>query len=171
MSPSVRSKGEHVFVSDHRPWVQRTGRPSSAKRLRPVETKHCHRHGATEFARYADGQAGRWRCKRCVAEAVTRRHQSLRRALIEEAGGACALCGYNRCIISLSFHHVDPTTKLFPMTVSSGKSLAAYREEARKCVLLWSNCHGEVESGLVASPPAGATFQPRDDHQTDGRSR
>jgi 5-methylcytosine-specific restriction endonuclease McrA len=91
---------------------------------------------------------------------VTRGHQALRRTLIEEAGGQCALCGYDRCIVSLHFHHVDPATKLFPMTVSSGKSIATYRDEARKCVLLCSNCHGEVEAGLVASPPPGATYQP-----------
>jgi hypothetical protein len=45
------------------------------------------------------------------------------------------------------------------MTMSSGKSLAAYREEASKCVLLCSNCHGEVEAGLVRGPPAGARFR------------
>jgi 5-methylcytosine-specific restriction endonuclease McrA len=78
--------------------------------------------------------------------------------LIEEAGGCCALCGYDRCTINLTFHHVDPATKLFPMTIASGKSLAAYRAEATKCVLLCSNCHGEVEARLVESPRAGASF-------------
>jgi 5-methylcytosine-specific restriction endonuclease McrA len=78
--------------------------------------------------------------------------------LIEEAGGCCALCGYHRCTINLTFHHVDPATKLFPMTIASGKSLAAYRAEATKCVLLCSNCHGEVEASLVESPRAGASF-------------
>jgi hypothetical protein len=119
-----------------------------------VETRRCARHGTTEFARY--GQA--WRCKRCVAEAVTRRHHKVRRILIEEAGGCCALCGYDRCIFTLTFHHVDPATKLFHMTMASGKSLAAYRAEAAKCVLLCANCHGEVEAGLVESPPIGARF-------------
>lgn len=38
------------------------------------------------------------------------------------------------------------------------KKLAAYREEMRKCVLLCANCHGEVEAGLVASPPAGTKY-------------
>ena len=128
--------------------------------MRPVEIKQCPRHGETEFAHYAAGQRGaRWRCKRCVAEAVTRLHQAMRRTLIEEAGGACVLCGYDRCVICLHFHHVDAATKRFPMTMSTGKSMAAYRDEARKCVLLCSNCHGEVEAGLVTSPPAGATFR------------
>jgi cytochrome c553 len=61
--------------------------------------------------------------------------------------------------VSLAFHHVDPATKLFPMTMSSGKSIAADRAEATKFVLLCSHCHGEVEAGLVASPPAGPKFR------------
>ena len=38
-------------------------------------------------------------------------------------------------------------------------SLAAYREELQKCVLVCANCHGEIEAGLLVSPPAGATFE------------
>jgi cytochrome c553 len=39
-----------------------------------------------------------------------------------------------------------------------GKSIAAYREEAKKCVLVCANCHGEIESGLIESPPPGARY-------------
>jgi hypothetical protein len=39
-----------------------------------------------------------------------------------------------------------------------GRSLEAYREEAKKCVLLCANCHGEVEFGLRPCPPVGARF-------------
>jgi cytochrome c553 len=74
-------------------------------------------------------------------------------------------------MISLSFHHVDPATKLFPMTMASGKSIAAYRDEARKCVLLCSNCHGEVEASLIASPPPGARFQGANQHEVTGDDR
>ena len=77
---------------------------------------------------------------------------------MSEAGGCCAICGYDRCEWNLHFHHVDPSAKSFSMTMGSGKSLAAYRAEAEKCVLLCANCHGEVEAGLVPSPPAGAVF-------------
>lgn len=79
--------------------------------------------------------------------------------LVAEAGGACALCGYTRCEWNLHFHHVDPSQKSFSMTMASGKAIATYRAEALKCVLLCANCHGEVEAGLVESPPAGAQFE------------
>jgi hypothetical protein len=82
----------------------------------------------------------------------------VRRILVAEAGGSCAVCGYDRCEWNLHFHHVDPTQKSFAMTMASGKGLAAYRAEASKCVLLCANCHGEVEAGIAPSPAPGATF-------------
>lgn len=57
-------------------------------------------------------------------------------------------------MISLHFHHVDPASKSFNMTMASGKSEAAYLAEAKKCVLVCANCHGEIEAGLIESPPA-----------------
>jgi cytochrome c553 len=73
--------------------------------------------------------------------------------LVEEAGGCCAVCGYDRCLVNLHFHHVNPATKSFAISVASGKSIAAYREEAKKCVLVCANCHGEIETGMIESPP------------------
>ena len=43
--------------------------------------------------------------------------------------------------------------------MSRGKALETYRQEARKCVLVCANCHGEIEAGLIDSPPAGAKFR------------
>ena len=47
---------------------------------------------------------------------------------------------------------------LRPESVASGKGLAKLRAEAKKCVLVCANCHGEIESGVIPSPPPGATF-------------
>jgi hypothetical protein len=116
----------------------------------------CPRHGLVAFHYYK--ASGRWRCKRCVGEAVTRRHRRVRAILLEEAGGRCAICGYHRCTLNLHFHHVDPAKKSFAVNAMKGKSLAAFRGEAKKCVLLCANCHGEVEAGLVRSPRAGAAY-------------
>jgi cytochrome c553 len=85
----------------------------------------------------------------------------VKRTLVTEAGGCCAVCGYDRTVINLHFHHVDPALKSFNITVAGGKSIAKYREEARKCVLVCANCHGEIEAGLIPSPPAGARYVPR----------
>jgi hypothetical protein len=93
-----------------------------------------------------------------VAEAVTRRHQKARRMLIEEAGAQCCVCGYDRTAVNLHFHHVYPGSKSFALNMGHGKSLAAYRAEAKKCVLVCANCHGEIEAGVITSPPPGSLF-------------
>ncbi len=142
------------------PLVPQKGRPPDPKRKCAVEPRRCKRHGLTEFAHYSRGPAGRaWRCKRCVGEAVTRRKQLIKRLLVEEAGGCCAVCGYDRCVVTLTFHHVDRSLKSFSMSMHTTKALAAYREELQKCVLVCANCHGEIEAGMITSPPAGATFE------------
>jgi cytochrome c553 len=84
---------------------------------------------------------------------VTRRHQKVKRILVDEAGGSCTICGYDRCMANLHFHHLEPAAKSFAMTTASGKSLAAYREEARKCILVCANCHGELEAGISTPSP------------------
>ena len=79
--------------------------------------------------------------------------------LVNEAGGRCAVCGYHRCAVNLHFHHVDPSTKKFLLSAGMGHSLATFREEAKKCVLVCANCHGEIEAGLIESPPAGTRYE------------
>jgi 5-methylcytosine-specific restriction endonuclease McrA len=140
------------------PLLRQKGRPPSPSST--GELRLCKRQGLVVFHLYSAGRSGRrWRCKRCVGEAVTRRHQKVKRILVAEAGGCCAVCGYKRSVVNLHFHHVVPADKAFAVTVASGKSLDAYRSEARKCVLVCANCHGEIESGLIPSPPAQARFQ------------
>ncbi len=77
-------------------------------------------------------------------------------------------------MFNLHFHHVDPTTNLFALSVATGKALSKLREEAKKCVLVCANCHGEIESRLIASPPAGATYAGptiEPEHTTHSRGR
>jgi hypothetical protein len=137
----------------------RNGRPPDQNRTRPVEVRWCKHHGDVEFGHYANGPGRyRWFCKSCLSEAVTRRHQKVKRLLVEEAGGACAVCGYARTVVNLHFHHVDPSTKEFAVNMGRGKSLASFRAEAAKCVLVCANCHGEIEAGLIPSPPPQAKW-------------
>jgi hypothetical protein len=75
---------------------------------------------------------------------------------VAAAGGRCVLCGYDRCSSALQFHHVDPATKSFDVNPSSGKALAKYLEEARKCVLVCATCHVEIEAGVTPCPPLSA---------------
>jgi hypothetical protein len=111
----------------------------------------CSVHGEVEFVQRGD--TGTWRCVPCRAEAVTDRRRRVKAILVEEAGGRCATCGYDRCMAALQFHHVDPKTKHFSLGRKGvARSLERARAEARKCVLLCANCHAEVEAGVLGLP-------------------
>lgn len=110
----------------------------------------CRQHGPVLFVVRGDGRS---RCERCRAEAVAERRRRVKRILVAEAGGACAACGYARCLAALQFHHVDPAAKRFSLAGRGvARALAAARAEAAKCVLLCANCHAEVEAGVVDLP-------------------
>jgi transposase len=113
-------------------------------------TLHCSRHG--DISHYLDNR-GYYRCKRCRAEAVVRRRRKVKDILVGEAGGRCQLCGYDRYSGALEFHHLYPATKSFGLSMRGlAPSIRALRIEAEKCVLLCSNCHAEVEGGIVSVP-------------------
>jgi transposase len=113
-------------------------------------TMHCPRHGETEFALNSRGY---YRCKRCRSAAVARRRRKVKAILVGEAGGACCICGYRRNMRALHFHHVEPSQKRHEINAKGvAIALEKLRVEARKCVLLCSNCHAEVEDGMASIP-------------------
>jgi transposase len=109
-------------------------------------TLKCPRHGEAEHVREPRGY---FRCRRCRQEAVVRRRRKVKEIVVAEAGGRCRLCGYARCLAALEFHHVDPAEKQFGVAqYGAARSIERVRAEVRKCVLLCSNCHAEVETGF-----------------------
>jgi hypothetical protein len=112
--------------------------------LRTV-TASCPRHGETVFV---IENSGRVRCRRCRMGAVAEWRRRTKRRLVEEAGGWCQLCGYDRCMAALEFHHLDPSQKAFALSRRGvTRAVAELRKEAAKCALLCANCHAEVEVG------------------------
>ncbi len=72
-------------------------------------------------------------------------------ALVEAFGHKCAYCGLEDNPILYDFHHLEPTTKLFGIgSTSTTHSRQAYLNEAKKCVMLCSNCHRRIENNLIS---------------------
>jgi hypothetical protein len=69
-------------------------------------------------------------------------------------GGRCELCGYDRCLRALQFHHVDPATKRFNIAGGHCRSWKSLAAEVQKCALLCATCHIEVEDGVTQLPSA-----------------
>src|ERR687887_602386 len=90
-----------VSAATVRHWLGRYGMKTSP--LRYVRTagakpnavmRECGRHGWTDFVR--SGREGHFRCGRCNREAVVARRRRVKQILVDEFGGACRLCGFNR---------------------------------------------------------------------------
>jgi hypothetical protein len=109
----------------------------------------CPDHGPTPFVLDRDGYR---RCRKCRVDAVVRRRARVRSMLIAEAGGACAICGFDGHPAALQFHHVDPGQKSFTIRNGDTRSLERMRREANKCLLLCANCHAQVEAGTADLP-------------------
>jgi transposase len=140
-------------------WMRRYGLKTRRAQLQsmPLETRPrhieraCTTHGVTTFGQTGSGR--HYRCLQCRAERVAQRRRDVKATLVGEAGGRCQVCGYERCIGALQFHHIDPREKRFHIALGGvARSLERARSEARKCVLLCANCHAEVEAGVVTIP-------------------
>jgi 5-methylcytosine-specific restriction endonuclease McrA len=125
--------------------VSRTASPADAG----PDLRMCPDHGLTPFVL---DRGGYQRCRKCRVDAVVRRRAHVRSILIAEAGGACAICGFDGHAAALQFHHVDPAEKSFTIRNGDTRSLERMRREASKCVLLCANCHAQVEAGTADVP-------------------
>jgi transposase len=124
-----------------RKWREAKATGQSSRRI------DCPKHGLTEFIK--EGR-GFYRCKRCRAERVADRRRQVERVLVREAGGCCCICGYDKYVGALEFHHLDPAEKRLAISGQGlARSLETARAEAAKCVLVCSNCHAELEAGVV----------------------
>lgn len=85
------------------------------------------------------------------SQAVVNWRTRTKKKLVDYKGGKCIMCGYDKCIDALEFHHRDPIEKDFTI---SGKSWSFERlkSEADKCDLVCSNCHKEIHYKLKYIP-------------------
>lgn len=60
----------------------------------------------------------------------------------------CEICGYNKCIEALDFHHINVDEKDFAISVmiNSQMNKTNIINEINKCMILCANCHREIHS-------------------------
>ena len=69
---------------------------------------------------------------------------------VEAFGGKCQICGYNKCVNSLTFHHIDSENKKeSPSYIIMRWSWENAKKELEKCILICSNCHGEIHYKIL----------------------
>lgn len=72
--------------------------------------------------------------------------------LVLAFGGKCCICGYNKYIGNLAFHHMEDKDSTISSMISNPSGLEKIIIEIRKCVCLCHLCHGEVHVGITKLP-------------------
>ena len=126
---------------------------------KPATEKECKRCGGTfpveSFGKAGESSSGNmtytgW-CKKCFVTRRSEIHNERVLRAVEELGKklSCIICGYDKCVSSLDFHHLDPSIKEKGIGQMRGHNFDRIKEEISKCVVLCKNCHSEVHAGIT----------------------
>lgn len=108
--------------------------------------KKCEKHGDVDHVSCVNGS---YVCKKCRVEWTTNKRKRIKINLVKCHGGKCNICGYDKCITALQFHHIEPNKKDFNIAKAGG--IIAFNkalDETKKCILVCSNCHSEIHAGI-----------------------
>ncbi len=88
-----------------------------------------------------------------LIKAVAKRRKRLKERAVDYKGGKCSLCGYDRVIDALEFHHLGEGKKDFGLSQRGlTRSWKRIKEELGKCILVCANCHREIHAGKLQPP-------------------
>ena len=146
---SQREMAEELDCSQGnvRHWLKKHGlktNRSQEKRGFPC----CCICGDTEQNNFYKSCHGSW-CKDCHNKICISKQRQRKKEAVDYKGGACEICGYDKCLGSLDFHHRDPSKKDPGWTTMKSRPLENIKSELDKCMLVCRNCHGEIHDGLV----------------------
>lgn len=80
-----------------------------------------------------------------LKKSVSKRRKEIRLKSLKYKGDKCSICGYNKCLDALEFHHIDGSNKDFGLSQRGNtRSWEKVKQELDKCILLCSNCHREL---------------------------
>lgn len=104
-------------------------------------------HSFATVRKYVIPKQKNMRVSKSEAVIIWRKRAKLK--LVEYKGGKCQICGYDKAITALHFHHLNPDEKDFSL---SGKSISfdKLKKEVDKCILVCSNCHSEIHEGIIS---------------------
>lgn len=91
------------------------------------------------------------RAKRKKITSDTRKKNRIRVKL--HFGGKCSICGYDKCLDALQFHHQDDNKESH--VANTTYSWAGCLREAQKCKLVCANCHAEIHAKERMVPTKG----------------
>ena len=85
-------------------------------------------------------------CGKCHNKYTLDLGRQRRKFLLENLGGKCVACGYDKYEAAMQCHHLDPTKKDKAFSSMRGWSEQRILDEIKDCVLLCACCHAAVHN-------------------------
>lgn len=101
----------------------------------------CSKCGEADPSRF---YARKNRCKTCHGKETLKRGHDIRKKAILHKGGKCEICGYDKNMAALEFHHTDPSKKDPKWHGSRSWKWDRLKAEIDECMLACKNCHAET---------------------------
>lgn len=103
------------------------------------------------------------KCRNLVSNAARLKRSWRKRCreyLAAAFGRKCTICGYDKTISALDYHHINSEEKDIQLShaMSQGHAWSKIIIEARKCTLVCCRCHREIHAGVTSLPENCARF-------------
>ena len=110
-----------------------TGKPEYKPRCKDCHNAYMRKRQKLDYVKIA-------RNKRRKRDSLERKQKA-----IKLLGGKCKMCGYNKTVSALTFHHRNPDEKEFEVgIIVKDHNWEKVLGELKKCDLLCFNCHMEI---------------------------
>ncbi len=102
--------------------------------------------GESEPSSFTHGRLSE--CCKCRSLRQNKLHNKYKEQAVEYKGGKCQKCGYDKCLASLDFHHIDSNEKDPEWKKMRSRAFESIKHELDKCLLVCRNCHGEIHDEI-----------------------
>ena len=86
-----------------------------------------------------------------ASEKVSDFRRNRKKLLVKISGNKCNICGYNKAISALQFHHIYPEQKQYGLAQNGTcHNLDKDLSELKKCILVCANCHREIHQNFYS---------------------
>lgn len=83
-------------------------------------------------------------CKDCFKKYLNNKRRKEKQKCVDYKGGKCSICGYDKSLTALEFHHINPKEKEKQIYAVQHLVFEKVKEELNKCILVCANCHAEI---------------------------